>query len=287
MNDINESPFTKDEDAELAAIFRKRNEEKRRLSEQQNAERERKQEMLNNQMFREIEYAVAEAIKRNEPPKIVVDPDEYMDKSIRRPKVPQYIIKDVTDSIEFLKENRKKIIAATLVLFVLSTPLRNSAKVNGQISDMTKGISNSLKDNDLAEKNGLLQRITLTVSPKEIVENLNISSTNHIRLYILSLSLSESDFNSILKELGYSGFNNYLNKLGYRKTETSTQAEQYKIEYSEKLREIINELNRNPDLRQEYLSKYPELKFIYNDENSYITESGNVFMVEQNAGRSH
>lgn len=244
-----------------------------------------------NRDFNEIAAGVKNAISTQEQKEKmrkrqqrIKNAQQSMSKSLHKPLIPQYVIQDISKAIEFLKEHKKEAIATTLLTIALLTPTFKSAKINSQINDISQGISTTLTDRDLAEKKGLLQQLVLTGSPEKIVDLLNISPHNHTRLYILSLSLSNNDFEKVLKELGYSGINNYLNTLGYIPTESTPQYEKYRQEYDAKLKDILSELNKNPDLRQEYLAKYPELNFIYGNDFTYIIEEQTTLTTEQ--GRS-
>ena len=98
-----------------------------------------------------------------------------------------------------------------------------------------------------------------------------------MRLYILSTVIQDSDFYTILKELGYRGFDDYVNKLGFSHTEDFRAGEHYSREYEEKLKDLITEVKKNQDLLPQYLEMYPELGFIYDvrDENQTMSTTNN------------
>ena len=180
----------------------------------------------------------------------------------------------LANAVTIAKNNSKAIIASALLAALLITPAMNELKINLQVKEMTKNISSSLQQSNIATVTNLSNLVTLTESPREFIEQLNISKNDHTRLFILSLSIEPNDFENILKELGYyGGFQSYLKHLNYERNEYQSAKEQYCEYYTHKLESIIKEINKNPDLAESYFKSYPELQFIFNSQNIYITEN--------------
>ena len=201
-------------------------------------------------------------------------------KSIRNPITPvrKAIICSVVD--EILEEIKKHPIFTTLVASALALGLLVSIpniKTTSQINELTTSYSAQLEESNLGESNGIFSKIKLTISPSEFVESRKLTSSSHMRLYILSTVIQDSDFNAILKELGYRGFDDYINKLGFRHTEDFRAGEHYSREREKNLEDLIKEINKNRDLLPQYLEMYPELGFIYDvrDENQAMSTTNN------------
>lgn len=283
MSNTDNNIFTQDEDMELEAIFKNRDEELLRKK-QIEEERKRQQKAIEfNRDFRSIELAVAEQIRKNEPPRIVDRTNMVMPKSLRRPPISQRLIKFIDE----VKEYKKEVIATVLVTAVLLVPLAKEVKTNIKFNNIIDNIKNSLQESNLAKIAQSGRTLTLTESPSAFIERLGISKNDNIRLYLLSLSISENDFDNILRHLGYhSGYSGYLNQLGYYTDSHSSASELYNKDYNEKFEKIIKDLNDNPEKYDSYIQKYPELQFIYSDQNIYVTENAEIFMLNDSSGRS-
>ena len=140
------------------------------------------------------------------------------------------------------------------------------------------------KNRYVQQQDGLLAKTKLTIEPSEFVNNLGLTPNSHMRLYILSTVIQDSDFENILQALGYRNKEDYFKKLGFEHSDGLRAGEKYNIEYEKKLKEIIKELNSNPDLVPSYLEKYPELRVIYDKNNTYLM-GGELYTTEE-PGRS-
>ena len=239
--------------------------------------------------FRNIERAVAKATSaiptavwgnfpEDEIPKIkaTITPT----KSIRNPITPVRKARICSVVDEILEEIKKHPIGATLVASALVLGLLVSIpyiKTTSQMNKLTTSYSAQLEDFNYGEKQGMFSKIKLTIEPSDFIKNSNLTPNSHMRLYILSTVIQDSDFYTILKELGYRGFDDYVNKLGFSHTEDFRAGEHYSREYEEKLKDLITEVKKNQDLLPQYLEMYPELGFIYDvrDEDQAMSTTNN------------
>lgn len=192
-------------------------------------------------------------------------------------------IQEILETIKEYKGIIAGVLAASAIVLATYAP---TLRANGQINELSNSLSDEFeKLNYGDQQNNLFRKFNLTIEPSEFVNNLGLTPNSHMRLYILSTVIQSSDFENILRELGYNGMENYVEKLGFRHNENLRASEQYNIKYNEKLKKIIMELNKNPENMATYLEEYPELRFIY-DSNNTILVNGQMYTTESTDGRS-
>jgi hypothetical protein len=195
-------------------------------------------------------------------------------KSIRKPPISTRIITQANKTMEFINKNKLVITGILATLVLVTASLKPFFKANGQISDLSNKLGNELQKMKYGEKqDGLFQNFRLTIEPNKLVDNLGLNPNDHIRLYILSTVLNQTDFESVLQELGFNNSNEYAIKLGFEHNERRA-IENYQISSEEMLQELIMNLNKNPEKVEEYLEKYPELGFIYDPNKTFLTAGG-------------
>lgn len=232
--------------------------------------------------FNEIEKAVANAIYNE---RILDQPQDLIRGKIDLAKQQKYTKKRTSSTTKKRtpcnnkKENHShkpnpKIIGGALISLALiallsRTPLAEDLKTNKEISDMTKNIKTSFVNSNLAEKKSdIFNNISLTEKASTIIKKLNIDENDHIQLYILSLAISDSDYNAILNELGYGNFRYYITKeLGYKDTIDKPAGQIYSEVMANKLRDLIK---NNPDY----------LRSLYNKWGIYVTEDGKAMFLD-------
>lgn len=206
------------------------------------------------------------------------------EKSVGKPEI--YINKAelVDKTMEFFKKY-KIAIAGTLAAVTIATiKLGPPLKANSQISDLSNKMSEELIEmNYCKQRDNIFSQLHLSIAPDKLINNLNLTSNSHMRLYILSTVLHTTDFENILKELGYNSLLDYVKKLGFEYG-YRTAIENYQIEYDAKLQELIQNLNKNPENIDEYLEIYPELGFIYEPNNTILTANA-IYTTKGNGRR--
>ena len=256
--------------------------EKQRLEEEKKNLRKKARE---DEIFRMAERAIKEEIWRNSPPKIVDKPNQVMSKSLGKPKISLKLARTVEEIKDTIRDHKiaTALVAAALILFLaVSGP---TLKANSQVSNLQDQLGEEFEKNNYTEKqNTLFSKTKLTIEPEKFINNLGLTSESHTRLYILSTVIQDSDFENILQALGYRNKEDYLKKLGFEHNELRA-SEQYDREYEKKLQEMIKELNNNPELVPSYLEKYPELRLIYEKNNTYLID-GKLYTTEEELGRS-
>lgn len=207
-------------------------------------------------------------------------------KSIGKQKIPTYKATFFDEVADVIK-NHKAAIAGTLVAISITlAAIAPTLNANKKINDLSNKLGDEFVQMKYAEQqDGLFRKLNLTIAPDELVNNLGLTSNSHMRLYILSTVLQRSDFESVLRELGYNSLDNYVKKLGFEHGELRA-SEQYSIEYYEKLKNIIKNLNENPDKVDEYLEAYPELGLIFDPNNTFILSSGEIGSTRERGGRN-
>lgn len=262
---------------EIKAIFEERD---KAISTQDAATNARNKQLHENEIFFAVQDAIKEQtsdIRRNDPSR---DPNYIKGKTIRRPKTPTRnatFISPLDEIKEMLKQHP---IVSTLAAIAFTAGIIISIpniKTTSQMNKLTTSYSAQLEDFNYGEKQGMFSKIKLTIEPSDFIKNSNLTPNSHMRLYILSTVIQDSDFYTILKELGYRGFDDYVNKLGFRHTEDFRAGEHYSREYEEKLKDLITEVKKNQDLLPQYLEMYPELGFIYDarDEDQAMSTTNN------------
>lgn len=206
-------------------------------------------------------------------------------KTIGRPPVSMQKVRLIDGVNDFVKENTKAIASVLLAVSMTATLMVPRLKVSTQINNMETGLSDNLTGrNYVQQQDGMFSRLKLNIEPSKFVDDLGLTSTSHMRLYILSTVIQPSDFTNILKELGYRSKEDYVTRLGYEHNEQLRAGEQYDIDYEQKLKDLVTELNKNPEKLNEYLNKYPELGFIYGD--SYLVNN-QIYTINEEKGRHH
>lgn len=229
-----------------------------------------------------------EALQQNNqqqhPRPIIVEPA----KSIKRPRTSRKLEQVKNGIDEILDMIRKNPIATTLIAstaalgILISLP---TLKTNSQINDLTNKLGKNLeKGKYVQQQDGIFKKYKLNIEPSDFIESMKLTSNSHMRLYILSTVIQDSDFDNILRALGYNGIEDYVKDLGYRHNDDYRASEQYNMEYEDKLHDLIKELNKHPELVSTYLDEYPELGFIYDRENTYLIDG--VIGTTRDNGRS-
>lgn len=209
-------------------------------------------------------------------------------KSIKRPRTSRRL-EQLKDGIEeILDMIRKNPIATTLIAsaaalgILISLP---TLKTNSQINDLTNKLGDNLeKGKYVQQQDGIFKKYKLNIEPNDFIESMKLTSNSHMRLYIISTVIQDSDFDNILRTLGYNGIEDYVKDLGYRHNDDYRASEQYNMEYEDKLRDLIKELNKHPELVSTYLDEYPELRLIYDRDNTYLIDG--VIGTTRDNGRS-
>lgn len=209
-------------------------------------------------------------------------------KSIKRPRTSRRLEQVKNGIDEILDMIRKNPIATTLIASVTALGILMSLptlKTNSQINDLTNKLGKNLeKGKYVQQQDGIFKKYKLNIEPSDFIESMKLTSNSHMRLYILSTVIQDSDFNNILRALGYNGIEDYVKKLGYRHNDDYRASEQYNMEYEDKLRDLIKKLNKHPEFISTYLDEYPELGFIYDRDNTYLV-NGQIGTTRDN-GRS-
>ena len=233
--------------------------------------------------FKPYEDAVAYAI-RNIPdlPKDIINAKIALAKSSTNPnrKTPCSKLKPTN----FLKKTAKKIlpkIGAVLLTLSISygifslTPLKDDLKTNKDINDLCNNIKKSFVQSGLGTQNKFAGYVKLTKDVRNIIEKYDLDANDHIQLYVLSLCISNQDWDELLRETGYPGGQiQYYNILGYKDTEDKHAGQFYAEAMSKKLEE---KLQNNPEY----------LRGLYDKFGIYVTESGQVFSTEEHHQTSH
>lgn len=205
-------------------------------------------------------------------------------KSIGKPKIPTNKATFIDKAMNFLDEYKFAITGALAAAILTVVALGPSIKVSSQKNDLSKNLGEHFVQLKYCEQtDGLFKKFKLTISPRMFVNNLNLTADNDMRLYILSTVLRQEDFDNILWELGFNSQEDYLRRLGFKHGELRA-SEQYSNEYEEKLKNIIKNLNENPDNANEFFDKYPELRFIV-DSNNTIMIDGEIITTRNHGGR--
>ena len=206
-------------------------------------------------------------------------------KSIGKPPISTEEITIIDKTIEFIKEYKVAIAGLLATATILAFTLGPTLKANGQINDLSNKISDKLTKMKLGEQQkGLFSKFNLTVSPSELIDKWELNSDSHMRIYILSTILNQSDFEKVLNTLGYKNQDSYVKKLGFEHNERRA-IENYHTEYEEKLKDIVMHLNKNPQEVDEYLKKYPELGLVLDPSNTFILQNGDYGSTRENGGR--
>lgn len=184
----------------------------------------------------------------------------------------------IDKATKFINKNKATIAgtlaAATLAITTLGATWGPSLKANKQMNDLSDNFGEELVEmNYCKQQDNIFSDFELTISPNRFVNNLGLTADSHMRLYILSTVLQQTDFERILWELGYNNLDNYVKKLGFEHGDLRA-GENYQIEYEKKLKNLIMDLNKNPEKIDEYLDIYPELGFIYDPDNTILTAEG-------------
>lgn len=209
-------------------------------------------------------------------------------KSIGRPKTSRRLEQLKAGIEEILDMIKKNPIATTLIAsaaalgILISLP---TLKTNSQINDLTNKLGDNLeKGKYVQQQDSIFKKYKLNIEPSDFIEGMKLTPNSHMRLYILSTVIQDSDFDNILRALGYNGIEDYVKDLGYRHNDDYRASEQYSMEYEDKLRDLIKELNKHPELVSTYLDEYPELRFIYDRDNTYLIDG--VIGTTRDDGRS-
>ena len=206
-------------------------------------------------------------------------------KSIGKPPISTEEITIIDKTIEFIKEYKVAIAGLLAAAAIVAFTWGPTLKANGQINDLSNKISDKLTKMKLGEQQkGLFSKFNLTVSPSELIDKWELNSDSHMRIYILSTILNQSDFEKVLNTLGYKNQDSYVKELGFKHNERRA-IENYHTEYEEKLKDIVMHLNKNPQEVDEYLKKYPELGLILDPSNTFILQNGDYGSTRENGGR--
>ena len=274
---------------DIETIFRERDEA---IKSQNEAITARQKNLHDNDIFFAAQKAIKEQtsdIRRNDPSrqhlnKKTVKPD----KSIKRPRTSRKLEQVKNGIDEILDMIRKNPIATTLIAsaaalgILISLP---TLKTNSQVNYLTNKLGDNLeKGKYVQQQDGIFKKYKLNIEPTDFIESMKLTSNSHMRLYILSTVIQDSDFNNILRALGYNGIEDYVKDLGYRHNDDYRASEQYNMEYEDKLRDLIKELNKHPEYISTYLDEYPELGFIYDRDNTYLIDG--IIGTTRDNGRS-
>lgn len=266
-------------------VARKQEEARQKMLLEQ--EKQRKKKIYDDQIFIQAERAIQEEIRRTEPPKIFDTRRPIITKSMVKNKISRKTTKFIKESQSVIDDIKKHKIITALITAALTACLIISAptiKARVQINELNDDLSEEFEKNKyVQQQDGLFAKTKLTIEPSEFINNLNLTPNDHMRLYIISTVIQDSDFEDILQALGYRDKENYLKKLGFEHNDFRA-SEQYSMEYDKKLEEMIKKMNSNPDLIPSCLEIYPELSLIYQENNTYLI-NGQLYTTKE-SGRS-